>query len=177
MKQSRDQEHLLKQPDITLPRLVADVDASAELRIVDQLAGVLGQQPHEFRKLGQLLDVSDIPQIARQDRREIRPRPVLPPALAVATDRFGEAAEQDKLGKVVAQDCLPLASKLSCEEMLQESRRPAFDLRPCERQHLDGFHPPGQAVCDPRQGQDICRAGEQEAARSVVFVDRLLDGE
>src|ERR1700677_68734 len=118
----RDQEHLLKQPDITLPRLVADVDAGAELRIVDQLARVLGQQPYEFRNFRQLLDVSDIPQIARQHRGEIGPRPALPPALAVATDRFGEAAEQDKLGKVVAEDCLPLAPELSCEEMLQERR-------------------------------------------------------
>src|SRR3954447_20386290 len=107
---------------------------------------MLGQQRYEFRKFCQLLDISDIPQIARQDRREIGSRPVLPPALAVATDRFGETAEQDNLDKIVAQDCLPLAPELSCEEMLQESRRPAFDLSPCERQHLDGLHPTGQAV-------------------------------
>lgn len=87
----RDQEHLRKQPDITLPRFVTDVDAGAELRIVPQLAGVLGQQPYEFRKVRQLLDGRDIRQIAREDRREIGSRPVLPPALAVATDRFGEA--------------------------------------------------------------------------------------
>jgi hypothetical protein len=32
---------------------------------------VLGQQPYEFRQFRQLLDVSNIPQIARQHRCEI----------------------------------------------------------------------------------------------------------
>jgi hypothetical protein len=70
-----------------------------------------------------------------------------------------------------------LLPELSCEEMLQESRGPAFDLSPCERQHLDGLHPAGQAVGNPRQSQDIRRAGEQEATRPIVLVDRLLDGQ
>ncbi|MCY1382352.1 hypothetical protein D9M69_703680 [compost metagenome] len=39
----RDQEHLFEQPDITLPRLVADVDAAGELRVVYQFACMLGQ--------------------------------------------------------------------------------------------------------------------------------------
>ena len=86
-----------------------DVDAAPELRIVDQLAGVLGQQPHEFGKLGELLHLGNVPQIAGQDRREIGSRPVLPPPLAVAADRFGEAAEQDELDEIIADDRAPLA--------------------------------------------------------------------
>jgi hypothetical protein len=35
----------------------------------------------------------------------------------------------------------------------------------------------GQAVGDPRQGQDIRRVGEQEATRPIVLIDRLLDGQ
>ena len=75
-----------RQPDITLPRLVADIDARAELRIVDQLGGMLGQQPHEFRKLGQLLDLGDVPKIAGENRGEVGSCPILPPSLAFAED-------------------------------------------------------------------------------------------
>ena len=148
---------------------------AAELRIVDQLAGVLGQQPHEFRKLGQLLNVGDVAQIARQDRREIGSQPILPPSLIVAADRLRKPAEQDELDQIVADDRVPLALGLSFEEALEEGRRPAFDLGLCQRQHLDGLHPSGQAVGDPRQGQHVRRSGEQESPRPIVLVDRLLD--
>jgi len=145
-------------------------------RIVDQLAGVLGQQPYEFRKFRQLLNVSDIPQIARQHRREIGPRPVLPPALAVATDRFGEAAEQDSwvrsspriasrwLRSFPAKRCSrkvgvrPSTSALASGSIWMVSIRPASCRRPAAR-----------------SGRSPSR--EKEATRPIVLVDRLLDGQ
>jgi hypothetical protein len=50
-----------------------------------------------------------------------------------------------------------------------------FDFRPSQGQHPNGFHPASEAVSDARQGQHIGRAGQQETARAIIFVDRLLD--
>lgn len=68
--QRRDQENLLKQANIALPRLVRDIDGGPELGVVHQLTGMLRQQPDKLRQFGQFLDVCDIPEIARQDRGE-----------------------------------------------------------------------------------------------------------
>ena len=99
----------------------------------------------------------------------------MPPPLAFAADRLGKASEQDELDKIIADDRVSLALDLPLEEALQEGRCPAFDLSPGQRQHLDGFHPAGQAVGDSRQGQHIRRAGEQKSTRAIVLIDCLLD--
>ena len=69
--QRRNEEDLFEQCDIALPRLVTDIDAAAELSVVDQLPRMLRQKADEFRQLRQLLDISDIPQVAREDRGQV----------------------------------------------------------------------------------------------------------
>ena len=59
--------------------------------------------------------------------------------------------------------------------MLQEARLPPLDLGPRERLHLECFHPAGQTVSDPWEGQHIGRAREQKTAWAIIFIDRLLD--
>lgn len=82
-----------------------------------------------------------------------------------------------KPDKIIADDCFPLGLKLPLEKALQKDQWPAFDLGPRQRQHLDGFHPAGEAVGDSWQGQHVRRAGEQKPTRTImiILVDRFLD--
>ena len=49
------------------------------------------------------------------------------------------------------------------------------DFRACQWQHPDGFNPTCETVGHPRQSHDVGFTGQQETARTVVFVYRLLD--
>ena len=173
--QCRNEEDLFEQCDVALPGLVADIDAAAELRVVDQLPGMLRQEADEFRQLRQLLDVSDIPQVAGEDRGQIGPRPILAPPLALAADRFGKAADEHELDEILADDRRLVALQLAVEQAFQESRRLAGHLGAGQRQHLDGFHPAGQTVGDARQREHVRGAGQQEAAGAIVLVHGFLD--
>ena len=138
---------------------------------------MLGQQLNEFRKLGHLCDIGDIPQIPRQNGREIRPQPVLSPPLVVSPDRLGEAAEQDEPHKVIADDRAGLVLQLSLEEALQKARRLAVDFGPRQGKHLDGLDPARQAVGDTGQGHDVGGAGEKKSPRPIILINGLLHRE
>ncbi len=63
----RNQEHLFEQPHITLPGLVADVDAAPKLRIVDQLAECSASSRTNFGSSVSFSNLGDVPQVAGQD--------------------------------------------------------------------------------------------------------------
>ena len=48
--QCRNEEDLFEQRDVALPGLVADIDAAAELRVVDQPPGMLRQESAETQQ-------------------------------------------------------------------------------------------------------------------------------
>src|SRR5690606_33272275 len=119
--QCRNEKHLLQQRYVSLPCLVTDINAGAELRIVDQLPRMFRQQSDEFRQLGKLLDVGDVSEVTSQNRGQIGPRPILPSTLAFPANRFGKASEQDKLNEFVTYDRFPIALQLPREQSLQKS--------------------------------------------------------
>ena len=131
---------------------------------------MLREQPDEFRQLGQLLDVGNVSEVAGQNRRHIGPRPVLPAALALTADSFGKAPEQGELDQIIADNRFLVPLKFPREQALQEGRRCAHYFCAGQRQHPQGFHPPRQAVGDPRQGQHISGTGQQEPARTIVLI-------
>ena len=95
---------------------------------------MLRQQANEFRQLGQLLDLGDVSEIAGQNRRQIGPRPILPPPFAVTADRLGKASKQGELDEVIANNRLTVPLKFPREQTLQKGRRLACYFRPGQRQ-------------------------------------------
>nr|WP_216857016.1 Rid family hydrolase [Acidisoma sp. S159] len=65
--------------------------------------------------------VSDVPQIAREGRCEIGSRPVLPPALVVAADRFRETAEQDIAPKATSKVALEVIKFIEPDGLMLNS--------------------------------------------------------
>src|SRR3546814_3792361 len=69
-----------------------------------------------------LLDLGNVPKVAGQHRCQIRPRPILTTALALAGNRLGKTTQQRKLDKIVANGRLLVALQLPREERSAERR-------------------------------------------------------
>ena len=128
-----NEKYLLQQRDIALACLIAHIDAPAQLRVVCQLSGMFRKKFDKFRKFRQLLNLSDIPEITGQHRREIGRRPTPPSPFTCPVDRFWKPSKQNGIEQIIAKDRSPIPPQFPGEQTIQKGRRSACDLRTSQR--------------------------------------------
>ena len=147
----RDEEHLFKKADVALAGLVVYVDATTEFRVVHELRGVFCEQTNKSRQCGKSFYVGNITQIARQDRSEIRPSPIVSAPFSCALRYLREASCQHEFNQIASERQFLGAGKRARKDALQERRRSAEDLRARQWEKVDDFHAASEAVGDSRQ--------------------------
>ena len=116
--------------------------------------------------------------IAIKDERHIVLQPRLPSAGAGAPQRLGVAAFQDDIHQRVAHHGVACAwQSAAVKQALQQIARRAIQFGLGEWQQGNDFKPARQRVSHDGQGHEVGGAGQQEAARRLIFVNAFLDGQ